>query len=489
MRSSLRMACFLILALTVAGRCAAQDAPVVIPIEYVPYSVAMQVHAPDDADLKVEVLRSELEAAIRRRVGSRWNVSLTADPGAAWASPSAWRDLRTETAKLHLKNDTTDFIYLVRLHSAAGVRSAEVRVWEPLISALSPLRKVVAMDPRELPERIADTAWELFRPRGHWQKIDDATVRLQIQAAGLGVESGLPPLIEPGEAFAPWIVLRKRDQSVDKIVPQPWTYLIADKLTDGRGEARIASGFRSPLALKPRGRVEFVAIAARPQWSASTITFRRQSSPPEVLAAHEVQSQVDQFPIDDEHPPTVSRQLTDRFGKITVQRDPTSRLKWLSISSGRQLLARLPVIPGEEDHRDVMLPDDRLRLQVEGQLQLVESDLVSFVATRTALMAITRAAAKKAEWENVDTRLKQLNALPTPQSFLDRVNAIRVLAIAKARTQKDRTSEQRIARMADETGELVNRYLSDDRLTVLKEEVAELRAAAADEPAVPKVKP
>lgn len=33
--------------------------------------------------------------------------------------------------------------------------------------------------------------------------------------------------------------------------------------------------------------------------------------------------------------------------------------------------------------------DDRLRLQVEGLLQLVESDLVSFVATRTALMAIT----------------------------------------------------------------------------------------------------
>ena len=63
-----------------------------------------------------------------------------------------------------------------------------------------------------------------------------------------------------------------------------------------------------------------------------------------------------------------------------------------------------------------MLPDDSLRLQVEGQLQQVQSDLVSFVATRTALMAIARVSAKKQDWANVDERTRQLDALPTPQS-------------------------------------------------------------------------
>lgn len=460
--------------------CAAQEAPAVLPIEYVPYSVTVDVQAPADVESLIrepERWQSDLLGAMNRQVGPRWDLTLTLGSDAAWARSSVWRAMQASTIRSHIHDPKAEFVYLVRLQQRGGSVAAEVRVWEPLVAALSPVRTVTVQDPRDLPDRIATTAWELFRPRGHWQKVDDGHARLQIQAAGLGADSALPPLIEPGESFVPWIVLRKRDQSVDRTVPQLWTYLIADKLQEGRGDARIASGLRNPLSLKPRGRVEFIAVAARPQWNETTITFRRQSSPPEVLAAHETLWQADQFPRDETNPPPVHRQLTNRFGTVTLSRDPTSRLGWLSISSGRQLLARLPVVPGEEHQREVLLTDDRLRLQVEGQLQLVESDLVSFVATRTALMAITRAAAKKSEWENVDARLKQLNALPTPQSFADRVSAIRVNATAGARKQKDRTAEQRIARMADDTLELVTRYLNDDKLTVLKEEVAELRAA------------
>lgn len=220
-----------------------------------------------------------------------------------------------------------------------------------LVAALSPVRTVTVKDPRELSERIAITAWELFLLRGHWQKIDDSRARLQIQAAGLGADSALPPLVEPNEAFVPWIVLRKRDQSVDRTVPQLWTYLIADKLQDGRGEARIASGLRNPLSLKP----------VRPAWNSSLLTARPQwkshdyfSSPIFAaggLAPHETQWQTDQFPVDEANPPPIQRQLTNRFGNVTLQRDPASRLGWLSISSGRQLLARLPVVPGEEHRR------------------------------------------------------------------------------------------------------------------------------------------
>ncbi len=469
----------------------AQDAVTVTPIEYVPYSVAVQVSLPENPDAHIAdaaAWLSELQAAIIRRAGPRWALTVQRDSQAAWSRPSAWRDLNAAKASKLVTDNPADFIYLVQLSSTGGTLSGEVRVWEPLVSVLSPLRKATAVDSRELPEQVAQAVWELFRPRGHWQKIDDAQARLRVQAAGLGTDSALPPLLDVGEVFNPWIVLRKRDQSVDRIVPQSWTYLIAETLIDGRGQARIVSGLRNPLTLKPRGRVEFVAIAARPQWSETTITFRRQSSPPEVLAAHETQWYADQFPIDEEHPPKVARQLTDRFGKMTLQKMPEARLGWLTITSGSQLLARLPIVPGEEHQREVMLPDDSLRLQVEGQLQLVQSDLVSFVATRTALIAITRASAKKSDWEAVDARLKQLNLLPSPQSFLDRVNAIRVAAVAKARSAKDRTTEQRVSRMTDDTAELVKRYLNDDKLAVLKEEVAELRAADVEPPDAPKAK-
>lgn len=455
-------------------------APTEIPIEYRPYSVAIDVHLAAGLETVIpyaEAWLSELRSAIHREAGPRWISSLQFVPDATWARPAVWRVLNSTSAGEHIPVHTEDFIYLVRMQSVAGALTADVCVWEPMVKFLSPVRTVRVQDPRELCDQLGDALWTLFRPRAHWQQVDDFQARLQVQAGGLGVDAGLPPLIAPGEAFVPWIILRKRDQSIDRTVPQFWTYLIADPLQDGRGTARIVSGLRNPLSLKPRGRVEFVAVAARPQWDETTITFRRQSTPPQVLAAHETLWQADQFPIDESNPLAVHRQLTDRAGQITLQHDPESRLGWLTISSGRQLLARLPVVPGEEPAREVMLPDDRLRLQVEGQLQLVESDLVSFVATRTALMAITRAAAKKSEWDAVDARLKQLDALPTPQSFADRVSAIRVNAIALARQQKDRTTEQRIARMADDTLELVSRYLNDDKIAVLKEEAAELRKA------------
>ena len=467
----------------------AEESGFVTPIEFVPYSVAVHVSVANDAVTESATNSETLRTAISRFAGERWTLSTISDGPHRWAAPAAWNTLAGDRVSALIDAPQGEFVYLLRLRAEPDALVAEVRLWEPLLGALSPVRTVTARDPRTLPELVAATVWDLFRPRGHWKKIDDGHVELQVQAAGLGLEAGLPPLVREAEIFAPWIVIRKRDQSVERTVPQPWTYLVTESLTEGRGSARIVSGLRSPLALKPRGRVEFVAIAARAPWSQTEFTFRRQSVPPQVLAAHEVQWHHDQFPWDEQHPPEVHRQLTDRFGRITLNRDVKSPLSWLSISSGSQLLARLPVVPGEASHQEVMLPDDSLRLHVEGQLQQVQSDLVSFVATRTALIAIARAAAKKQDWASVDERTRQLDALPAPQTFLDRVTAIRVTAVNKAKDRRDRLSEQRILRMTDDTAELVKRYLNDEKITLLKEELSELRKAATEDTAPEPAKP
>lgn len=464
----------------------ADDGEFITPIEFVPYSVSIHIHAHLEEAGDVQ---NSLRAAIHRFSGERWSLETTRETAPRWATTAAWNALNSDSVAPLLDASNAEFIYLVRMREQADWIVTDVRLWEPLLRSLSPVRTVTARDPRTMPDLVAAAVWDLFRPRGRWKKLDDSRVEMQVQAAGLGLESGLPPLIRPLELFSPWIVIRKRDQSVERTVPQPWTYLVADELNEGRGTARIVSGLRSPLGLKPRGRVEFLAVAARALWSETELTFHRQSSPPQVLAAHEVQWHRDQFPWDEAHPPEIQRRLTDRFGRVTLKRDAEAPLFWLSITSGSQLLARLPVIPGEEHRQEVMLPDDSLRLQVEGQLQQVQSDLVSFVATRTALMAIARASAKKQDWTIVDERTRQLDALPTPQNFLDRVTAVRVTAVNKAKERRDRLSEQRILRMTDDTVELVKRYLNDEKIALLKEELSELRKAAVDDPAPEPTKP
>jgi hypothetical protein len=91
-------------------------------------------------------------------------------------------------------------------------------------------------------------------------------------------------------------------------------------------------------------------------------------------------------------------------------------------------------------------------------------------------MAAARSLAKKRQWDEAKRRLRQIDALPQPQTFKERISSIRAAADT-ARQRKDRVTEQRIVRLCDETTELVTHYLTDEKVKLLKEEIAELEAS------------
>jgi hypothetical protein len=450
------------------------------PLEHRAYPVGVRISATFNTPALIET-QQELAVALERTIGAAWTIEWTTAPDSGWTTTTAWRELRREPPTDLPANHAAEFY--IRLTKSTIGTIAEICHWEPLSESWSAVETVTTADPRTLPDDIARACRRQFRPRCRWEKTSDTAVRLRVQGAAFGGT----PLTTPTDIFVPWVIFRSRDKAIERRLPQPWTYLVTTSLDDGVGAARVASGLRSPLSLKPRGRVEFWGIAAIPGWAATTIRCERQTKPPTPLAAHAVVIEPDHEPTNEEQQTDADAAvtvLTNRQGELTLPRN-AHQLQWLSITSGSLLLARLPVLPGEYAERTILLPDDTLRLAVEGDLQRLETDLVALVAARATLINLTRAAAKRNAWETVDARLAELSKLPGRQQFQERISAIRVPAIAAARQRKERTAELRIARQCQEAEELLTRYLDEDKLKLLQEEMRELKSAVG-EPVPPK---
>jgi hypothetical protein len=182
-------------------------------------------------------------------------------------------------------------------------------------------------------------------------------------------------------------------------------------------------------------------------------------------------------------PPQPSLLVTDRTGSLLFSAADHPPMVWASVYSGTLRLARVPIIPGSVPVQQLQLPDDAVRLQAEGQLQLLQSELVDVVALRAVTVAAARAAAKRSDWQTANERMAEARKSSAPQPFVDRVAAIRVAALTASRQKVDRTTEQRVIQMCDETLELVRRYLDEDRLRLVQEELDELQAVEKQETA------
>lgn len=447
-------------------------APSVLPVEFQSYRVRCVIAADPftAADSEASRLVRDLPSWVARQMGQRWQFAAAAAADPAWAlaglavSDSAGDDFAD-----------VDVGYRVVVRRQGSRVVAEIRSFEPLFHFASPLRTVACLDDRELGATVASELLSLFRPRAAWERQDDRTVRMRVQGAALSAGESERSLAASGDVFAPALVFRNRQKQVQKLQEYPWTYVVIDAIDDGRGTAHVVSGLRNPLGAKPRGRIEQIAVAVRPLWPESTVQVFARSQPPRPLPAHQLE--LSDIAVEADPLAPLRKLTTDRDGEVRLARGESPQLQWLRVTSGDLLLAKVPLLPGAFPTARLELPDDRVRLHAEGELKVLQGDVVSIVAQRTALIATARAAGKQRQWDVAKLRLRQLDALPSPQSLRERVSSIRVPAVTSAREQRDKVSEQRVNRLCNDTEELIQHYLADDKVKQVKEELAELEAA------------
>jgi hypothetical protein len=422
----------------------------------------------DDAREIAESRRRELEAEfhlLARRTGG---------PAISWREGPI-PDASADHAAFQISVSTAD----------VGM-SFQLTLNDRLTPARRPVLVEHAGDLSELPRKVMHGILRLIPLRARLSELIEERAVLELQAGELAW--GAPELdpLPQGSYLQPFLVLRDRDGVLKSSRPIPWTWLRVENRDGGQLTCEILSGIRQALSARQRGRVEVLAVRVDPTWwpQGTVVQAWRMSNPPRPwgLLATELRPEE---AVNESEKPAASPQsfLADRDGRIVVPA-ASGRVVWLTAQSGAQKLARVPVLAGSIDELRLELPDDSPRLAVEVAVKNLEQDLVVTVATRASLAAAARLAAKGERWTDVDRLLERLAKLPTAKVYRDRLNGLRVNGLQSADDRKDRLGHARIEALCRQMGETIDRYLNDDPLRQLREELSELRAASSNEPPV-----
>jgi hypothetical protein len=356
------------------------------------------------------------------------------------------------------------------------------REWDRTLQTLGPVLTCSAIDRRAIADAASELLQRLFSPLliVNDANRDSKTVTLTVRAGSIPYGDPRTAPLKKGALFVPVFRFLDPKGNVRKIQPVPWTYLVLQEQSEGHAQCTVASSFRAPLAANMRRRVEAIAVLLRPELPESRIKLVVGKGAPRPLAGMFVDVRSTDSGQAEKDPAGRQELLSDRHGTVTITADPRRPLRWLEVRSGAALLARRPFVPGVEPEVTLELADDEIRLNTQRDVDLLRVQLIETVARRAALTARIRASLKSDDAANTQRLLGEMEHVPSAETYLAKLNEIRVLALEEAARRKDRVSDRRIEDLCLKTRGLIEQYLAEDRLQTLREEVNAALTAAAD---------
>lgn len=408
------------------------------------------------------------------------------------AVPDDKLDTASEVVSLYLTPPSLrlDKIFPVAVELDGTRYTVSSREWDRASELITPVRRRSTIDRRAVAVEIARVLAEVFRPLVQIESADPVSARIRTMASEFPAADPAYRQVNEGSMFIPLFRYLNRNRIVQKIQFLPWTYLTAEDVQRTRASCRVDTGVKTPLGAFRRRRMELRALRINPKLDASTLTLvpRRNHSrplvgylvavyndpvpPPEKSTADSAASD-DESTEQERETPDVYR--SDRLGQVTIPVDPTDPLLWIYVRSGSALLAKFPIVPGTEASMMVECPDDTIRLDVEGQIALLQSRLVDTIAKREMVKAMIRNRMKKDQWDKVDESVAELKALPGFDDFRKMVTAIQYPAERRAQARNDRISESRIKKLGSEVLKVASIHLDQKKIDDLIEEVMEQR--------------
>lgn len=467
--------CFVLVVAAIATVQAA-NRPAVVPIHRQPYRVRVSVSFGESPSLTAAFRRSvlrRLEQAARRTVGSIWTLRAEENRRSFPASEAGLEHAPLANAGSPRDASRFDKVYVLGIVAAGPEFRIFGHEWDAKSRQSGPRQSTRASQRRDVPSVMLSLIRRLFRPIAEVEDVKDKTVLLRLQA---GVFPPIDPAaaqLQPGDLLTPFFRYLDRKRVVRKIQFLSWTYLRVENIDGERITCKLISGLRSPLGTKRR-RVELFAIGVRPTVPATRLDLSTRAKAPKPLIGVHVTVADKKLSKTEKpsRPPLVL--TTDRRGSVVIPVDARQSLVWLYVHSGRALLARVPFVPGLEPNASIQLPDDALRLFVEGQVSLLKGELIDTVARRATLVARARLLSKRGDKKGVLALAAELDKLPDLEQFEAKLTTIRVPAIQQAQATRNRLTERRIKRLCDDALVSIRRWLDPDRLRQAKDEISDL---------------
>lgn len=244
----------------------------------------------------------------------------------------------------------------------------------------------------------------------------------------------------------------------------------------GRARGVLLSHGLVPFGTKGRN-LQQIGVRQRPIAASSRVRMVLQNRPDRPLICLRVDQVAKLRQTDVSALPPV-RILTDRRGELTLQTDPKNPTFWLYAYSGSTLLARVPYAPGLTPVDTVKLPDDSIRLGVEGDLYLLRDELVDMVAEKAVHMSLAKKASEAKNGESFLEAVAAMSTLPGDEAFGLKLNEIRAPAIDRADKAKNAAVKRRVESLIGRMSDSLTKYFAPEKRVAEADELLKLRRAA-----------
>ncbi|MGZ0165292.1 MAG: hypothetical protein ACKVII_15315 [Planctomycetales bacterium] len=389
---------------------------------------------------------------------------------------------------------TVDKIFPVSVEVEGGSYIISAREWDRESELLTTVRTRTTIDRRTISLQILRLLGEVFRPITLIDEATPQTARIKYKAGEFPPGDPAFALAKQDAMYVPFFRYLDRNKVMQKLQFLPWSYITATNVERIRANCELATGVKTPLGSFKRRRMELRALALKPHTDQTTLTLvpKRNRTRPLVGYLVAVYDEIPPPPPEPGEEPkkdTPEREKpdiyrSDRFGNVTIPVDPNKALQWVFIRSGSSLLAKFPLVAGAERQMTVECPDDTIRLDVEGQIVLLQSRLVDTIAKQAMVKAMITNRVKKGQWKKVDESLKELDELATIESFETLVSEIQYPALKKAEERGDRSSKGRIKKLGAAVLKIARIHLDQEKVDEFREDIIEQRRI--DDPDAPR---
>lgn len=487
--------------------------PVVeLPLPHRPYQVVVEVGF-DGSDtrgpLTQSLLTEDIRKGLQRMYGHMWNADVRNSDWLIPASSYRLERLTEADVQLHYDASAVEKVILVGISGNRNAFEVSCREFDVRVQELTPLLKQQTTDIQEVGAIACRLARDSFRPVTMFvaPSVDKSELEFELQAGTLTPPDPTAAQIADGDVLRPFLrqldrrnpgkvkSLQRLDLSyirvtsfnqelrTDVVSPEDSPVRVEDVTSvpaihtdSGHVKGVLISHGLVPFGGRARS-VQQIALRQRPAAAKSRVRLVLQSRPDRPLICFRVDRVSKLRQTDVNEAPGV-RMLSDRNGDIEIDVDPRNPTFWLYVYSGSVLLARVPYAPGLIPHDTMKLPDDSVRLGVEGELYLLRDQLVDMVAQKAVHMSIAKKSATEGNVPALEAAITQLDALPGQKRFDELLNKIKTDALTKADQQKNTGVRKKVEKLCTKMGESLTLFFAGDKRLREAQEIERLRQSA-----------
>ena len=489
-----------------------------IPFRDQPYLVRVEIgfgldclRASDDRE---ELLR-RTRGAISRMYGRAWEATVAETSSMVPSGRRHLEWLEEERLVEAWPESTTQKMFFVSVERAGLDYIISCREYDARVQELGPLYFRRTGDIRGAGTMIAELLRDSFRPcvlyeRKFLNAEERQIMELQVQAGAIPIPDPSAEQVVENDVLRPFVrEMNRRDPTqLNRLLKLELAYIRVLHVDRGvksgnssrkrvEGDVDVPEeeqtkdsaigyspgrvhGFyitHSPIErFGSRGRRnQYFALRQRPAAEDSMVRITLKGKKDRPLVAHRLKIAYQLHWKDEEDGPQTGL-VTDRNGEVVIPQRENHPTFWIRVYSGTSLLARVPYSPGLVPSDTIELPDDSIRLFVEGELQLLTDQLIDSIALRGVLVARAKKAAERGDTKLVTTLLDEYARVPAKKQFTTWIEDVQAKADIRLRDKGLRS--RMVSRMTENMQGSVDRFFSPEREAERDREISQLRSTA-----------